>query len=151
MIQAYNGDHLDEDLQTLEELNGSTAHADQLRAFLDHVSEAEDLLWKLTKWSDSNGEHPKFNCKAITCFHQRGYYLYRIRFFLGELSRYRVIYMYDGQNDEVHYLAIVRKKDEKLTEKDNRKEDYNYESEHPISARIIDEYERTGFPKGRPS
>lgn len=151
MIQAYDGDHLDEDFRTLEELNGSNAHTDQLRAFLDHVSEVEDLLWKLTKWNDVNGNHPKFNCKAINCFHRRGYYVYRIRFFFGELSRYRVLYVYDGRNDEVHYLAVVRKKDETLTVEENREEDYNYESEHPISARIIDEYERTGFSRGRSS
>lgn len=141
-IRAYDGDYLEKDFEALDVLNGDARDTDLLRAFLDLLDDSQDLLWKLTKWGDANHEHPMFNCKAIGCFHEKGYFVYRIRPFFGKLGRYRILYVYDGQDEAIHYLSVVKKKDEVTGE------GYNYEAEHPISRRIFDEYDGSGFPGG---
>jgi hypothetical protein len=142
-LRAYDGDYLEGDFEALDTLNGNSRDTDLLRTFLNLLDESQDLLWKLTKRDDASYEHPKFNCKAIDCFQKKGYFVYRIRPFFEKLGCYRILYVYDGQDEAIHYLSVVKKKNG-VTE-----ESYNYEEEHPISLRIFDEYDRSGFPRGR--
>lgn len=142
MLGLYDGSYIQEDLDRIRRT--ARDDADLLDAFLSQIDESDEAVWAL---SQRNGEHadPLFNVKAIDCFHQRGYNLYRIRP-LKLLVRYRIVYAYDPRNDDFYVLAIVRKK---LHDAPRALDPdcYNYEPDHPITARISDEYDDLDLPR----
>lgn len=106
-------------------------------------------MWKLCRWSDEH-QSPHFNCKAITWLHDRGYNIYRIRPLRGRLRKYRILYLFDPTRDEFHLLAIVQK----VAQSELRSDappwmSYNYERDHPITERVIREYDERKFTKLR--
>lgn len=146
ILSAFNGDFLEADLENLRHCASTAGDVDLIDAFLDQVAANEDLLWKISKWENTN-QSPHFNCKAIVCFQNEGYNIYRIRPLGKRLSKYRILYAYDAPYNELHFLAIVLKRQEQTTPNDPLTFFYNYEYEHPISKRIRDEYDNSNFTK----
>ncbi|EEO27156.2 type II toxin-antitoxin system RelE family toxin [Oxalobacter paraformigenes] len=128
MIEIYEGDYFEADLSGLSE-------CDLINAFLDELENSPKVLDELTKWSAEHNSNPMFNVKAIVAFQNKGFNLYRIRPLAKRINKYRIIYAYNGQRDEIYLLAIVKK------------EEYNYEPDDPISQRIFDEYDELELPK----
>ncbi|WP_175541886.1 hypothetical protein [Polaromonas sp. YR568] len=144
--QMFNGDFLEKDLDKLR-ANALTADdVDLLNAFLDEVAESVDALWKLTRWAADHFP-PHLNCRAIACFQDDGYNLYRIRPLGPRLSKYRILYAYNNTVEELHFLAVVVKKPEKLPGGADPNDFYNYEPNHPISDRVRHEYDYRRFSK----
>lgn len=146
VLSIYDGDFLEEDLQKIANEPTTALDVDLMYAFLDELSSSEDAKWKLLKWSESNDQSPYFNCKAISCFHDDGFNLYRIRPLRSRLNKYRIIYAYDAEFDQIHLLAIVIAVKESFSPPP---EDihYDYSKIHEISKRIRCEYESIGIPK----
>ena len=146
MLGLYDGDYVQGDLDRLR-ATPSTAHdADMIDAFLTQIAESEDALWTLNKWS-ADFANPFFNCKAINCFQAAGYNIYRIRPLGGRISRYRILYAYDCQNDDYYVLAITTKKPDSLPPNTDLSAYYAYEPHHSISQRAKNEYDRLGLPR----
>lgn len=142
MLRLYDGAYLEDDLDLIAE--DSPEDADLLEAFLDQIDESQEALWALTR---RRSEHPDplFNERAIECFHDNGYNVYRIRP-LRLLHQYRIIYAFDAPNDAFYVLAISRKKLHDAPRAIDPKR-YNYEPDHPLSHRIRDEYDELGIPR----
>lgn len=145
MIELYDGDFLEEDLALVTRMS-SAEEADMINAFLNDVAGCVDAMWTLCR-RDANFPHPAFTCKVVECFLKRGFNISRIRPLRGKLNRYRVIYAYDNSCDEIHLLAIVRKRVDPLPEGADPNTYYDYEARHPITARIEQEYDRLGIPR----
>lgn len=128
MIEIYEGDYFESDLSVLDE-------CDIINAFLDELEDSQKVLDELTKWDAEHNSNPMFNVKAIVEFHKKGFNLYRIRPLVKRINKYRIIYAYNGQKDEIYLLAIVKKGE------------YNYEPDDPVSQRVFGEYDRIGIPK----
>ena len=127
----------------------NAAHArdvDLLNAFLDEIASSESALWKLSKWSDENAR-PFFNCKAVSCFQEKGYNVYRVRPLKGSLRKYRILYAYDAPRDEFHLLAVGIKPPDPMPSPPEPWSFYNYEIDHPTSKCILREYDDRGFTK----
>lgn len=118
-----------------------------IEAFLEHIANNVDAMWDLTKWKIYHGSFPVFNVSAIIFFQESGYNIYRCRPFFQKLGKYRIIYAYDGQHDEIHLMALVVKKPDELPKEIILEEFYGYEPLHPTSKRICEEYDRIGLPK----
>ena len=73
--------------------------------------------------------------------------MYRIRPLKGRLSKYRILYAYDSQENEIHLLAVVVKRLVLLPEGTDPRDFFNYEPNHAISVRIRNEYENSGFAR----
>ncbi|WP_225031780.1 hypothetical protein [Paraburkholderia sp. XV] len=144
--ELVNGAYLRADLEVISAREGSTLTADKIDAFLDQVDESEEAVWKLTRdREEQNYPDPIFNCQLVGCFRDAGYFVYRLRP-LRALGQFRILYAYDGTKEEIHLLAVVRKRPEGA-EFEGDDTYYGYEFDHPISQRIRDEYDRLGLPK----
>lgn len=142
----FDGDNIDEDLKILRAEPATKADVALLNAFLDEISSCENATWQLLKWSGSHDSSPYFNCKAIACFHEAGFNLYRIRPLRSRLQKYRIIYAFDAYDSSIHLLAVtVAVKD--AAPPPPLELHYDYSPSHPISVRIRDEYERTAITK----
>ena len=151
IFTSYDGDHLESDLSFIRENSNNASgvnDADLLDAFLTQISENEELCWKLVKWESENNTPPFFNCKAINCFQEKGYNVYRLRPTTSLLKKYRIIYALNAQDNEIHYLAIAVKRPDRITNATDPYY-YDYEPDHPISKRIFNEYDASGLPKIR--
>ena len=84
--------------------------------------------------------------RTIAWMQDRGFNMYRIRPLQG-LGQYRILYAFDVEYDDFYALAIVRKRPEVLPAGVGPWDYYNYERNHPISTRVLDEYDRIGLPK----
>lgn len=141
-----NGAHLQGDLDAINAREGTTLTADKIDAFLDQMDESEEAIWKLTHdYDEQRYPDPIFNCRLIQSFREQGYFVYRLRP-LRAISEYRILYAYDGGKEEIHLLAIVRKRPEgdEFAGDDSY---YEYEPDHPISVRVRAEYDQLRLPK----
>lgn len=143
---VYDGDDLQAAFDLLAAEPSTKGDVDLLHAFLDEVATSESSTWELLKWDGENHVSPYFNCKAIRCFHADGFNLYRVRPLTIRLKKYRIIYAYDRDENEIHLLYIV------IPVKDSTPPPppelhYDYSAKHIISSRIRSEYERIGIPK----
>lgn len=145
VLQIFNGDFLENDLGKLRADPTTANDVDLLNAFMDQVAESQDLLWKLAKWKEDHWS-PHLNCRAIDCFQNDGYNVYRIRPLNRRLSKYRILYAYNSRDNEFHFLALVIKFDTFLSANTEPDSHYNYEPNHPISIRVRDEYDNSRFP-----
>lgn len=144
--ELVDGSHLAKDLEAITAREGSTLTADKIDAFLDQMDESEEAIWKLTHDRDEQRyPSPIFNCQLIQCFREAGYFVYRLRP-LSALRDFRILYAYDGSKEEIHLLAVVRKRPEGV-EFEGDDTYYGYEPDHPISQRIRTEYDELGLPK----
>lgn len=109
------------------------------------MADSDEALWTLTKRKDSY-HSPYFNQSEIVWMQRAGYNLYRIRPLFKKLQPYRILYAYNGQKDEIHLLALVIKKPDSLPAHLTNGEYYDYEPNHRITQRIIDEYQNERFP-----
>jgi hypothetical protein len=57
------------------------------------------------------------------------------------------LYAYDNRAEELHFLAVVVKRPEKLPVGVDPFDFYNYEPNHPISDRVRREYDYCRFAK----
>lgn len=114
-----------------------------LEALLNEVAESDDAMWKLCHRHDDH-HTPFFNCRAIECFQDDGYNLYRLRPLTPSLSQFRVIYAYDPRRDDFHLLAAVLKLPAVVLPDTPQWTFYGYEPEHPTSHRIRAEYDGDG-------
>jgi len=146
VLRVYDGDHLEEDFEKLRAVPSTSKEADVIDAFLTQIAESEDALWTLNKWS-AEFSNPHFNCKAINCFQDSGYNIYRIRPLGRRISQFRILYAYDQHNDDYYLLAITIKKPDVLPLGATLNDYYDYEPNHPISQRVRSEYERLGLPR----
>ncbi|MFM0435933.1 hypothetical protein PQQ84_05690 [Paraburkholderia strydomiana] len=144
--ELVNGSHLVQDLEAISQREGSTRTADKIDAFLDEMDASEDAIWKLTRdYAEQNYPAPIFNCRIVRFFAERGYFVYRLRP-LKALGQFRILYAYDGKDEQIHLLAVVRKRPEGPEfEKDVTY--YGYEPDHPISKRVMAEYDLLGLPR----
>ena len=142
----FDGDHLDADLDLLRNDPETAGDVDLIDAFLTEVAESEDTKWTLLKWRGETDSRPFLNCKAVRCFIDAKFNIYRLRPLRGRLSPYRVFYAYDAARNEIHLLAVVKKTPvpPPLITKPFH---YAYEPKHAIADRIRDEYEQRGFTK----
>lgn len=140
----FNGNFLDDDLEKLRANPVTSTDADLLNAFMDQIAGSEEVLWKLLRWKDDHGS-PHFNCRAIDCFQNDGYNIYRIRPLTRKLSKYRILYAYNTQANEFHFLAVVVKQIASIAVDAEPGDFYNYEFNHSISIRIRSEYDDSGF------
>lgn len=147
MPTLYDGDYIRDDLDALRRNPATARHADMLDAFLSEVAGSEEALWELKEWSvERTFPDPIFNVKALVELQNEGYNLYRLRP-LRALRGYRVIYAYDpAANDSFYALAIVRKAPPGAEMTDDY---YNYERNHPITERVIKEYDDLRIPRTR--
>lgn len=144
----FDGDFLQEDLQKLRTNTATAKDVDLLNAFMDEIAESQDVLWKLSKWKEDHWS-PYLNCRAIDCFQNEGYNVYRIRPLKGRLNKYRILYAFNAIANEFHFLAVVVKLTAPLPVGANPGDFYNYEYNHSISIRIRNEYNNGGFPNTR--
>lgn len=145
MPALYDGEFIRQDLDQLRAIEGCAQDAVRLDAFLEQVGASEEAVWSLRQW---HGEHPDplFSMRAITWMQNAGFNLYRIRPLKG-LGQYRILYAYDVEYDDSYALAVVRKRPIDLSPGAGQWDYYNYERDHPISTRVLDEYERLDLPK----
>jgi hypothetical protein len=149
VIEIYIGDHTEADLDFIQSNPlYETNDSDLIRAFWEQLAVSEDAKWSLTKWKTENSS-PHFNVSAIASMQQSGYNLYRLRPLSKRLKKYRIIYAYNGQIDEVYLLAVVVKKPDPEAESpmDGGYEYYDYEPTHRITQRVLNEYDKLGLPK----
>ena len=149
MIEIYEGDHTEADLNFIQSNPLYEVHdADLIRVFLEQISVSEDAKWSLTKWETINPS-PHFNVRAITSMQSAGFNLYRIRPLSRKLKKYRILYAYNGQSDEIYLLAIVVKPPDPLPANPiiGGYEYYDYEQNHRITKRVLSEYDQLGLPK----
>lgn len=140
----YDGDHLNDDLNILRNNPATKRDVALLTAFLDEVASSEDARWQLLRRSAENFVSPYFNCRAIECFQDDGFNLYRLRPLRSRLQKYRIIYAFDTTDASLHLLAVVvAVKD--LNPPPPPELHYDYAKNHHISQRIRDEYLRQEF------
>lgn len=144
MPSLYDGDFVAQDLERI----GADApeDADKLDAFLTELSGDEDALWKLLQWNaERTYPDPVFNIRALVELQKEGFNLYRIRP-LRALRDYRILYAYlpTAHDDAFYVLGIVRKAPEGAPMSE---EYYNYERNHPVTLRALEEYDRLGIPR----
>ena len=144
----YDGDHLHEDLAILSAEPSTKDDVLLLNAFLDEVSASADATWQLLKWHGTSHVSPYFNCKAITCFQEVGFNIYRIRPLRSRLQKYRVIYAFDNDEEcnSIHILAVIIAVKSEDTPPPPELH-YDYSKNHRISARVREEYESSGITK----
>lgn len=145
---VYDGDFIDKDLQILQADPNTGSDAHLIIALLDQIAGSEEIPWKLLHREDVHYS-PYFNCKAITCFQNDGYNIYRIRpMETSRLKKYRVLYAYDAPRNKLHLLAIVIKNQNTTsTNHTLNPYDYDYEYDHPVSIRIRSEYDNRSFAR----
>lgn len=144
MPTLFEGDFVWDDLEQIAERNGRD-DADLLLAFLEELGNREDALWQLVRHrAERTYPSPTFNSKMIEWMLQARYNVGRIRP-LPALSQYRILYGYDNEYDDIYALAVVEKPPYGI-QVPNYARYYNYERDHPISARVIDEYVDRGLP-----
>jgi hypothetical protein len=145
---VYNGDHLDADIDTIRDDASISRDADLLNAFLDEVAGSEEALWQLLRRNTEHDARPGlwFNCKAVECFLDAGYNVSRMRPLQGRLRKYRILYAYEKDRNELHLLAVVLKRPDPAPQISNPRH-YDYEPNHPISKRIRNEYDQRKFAK----
>jgi hypothetical protein len=117
-------------------------------AFLELIDGSEALLDRLCQWQfRQTHEDPQFDCKAITMLQQRGYNVYRMYSLAMEWAQrhYRIIYAYEAEHNVFHVLAVVPKRTN-VTPAALSAEAYDYEPDHPLTERIIHQYEALGLP-----
>jgi hypothetical protein len=144
-LQLFDGDFVDEDLARLKSTGTSQSTLDLLNAFIDEVAGSDDALWKLVRRKESSWD-PYFNCQAIEFFQNDGYNVYRLRPLATRLAEFRVLYALDAPREELHLLAIVRKR----SPADNISPQthlYAYEPSHHISVRVRSEYDSKDFAR----
>lgn len=149
MIEIFVGDHFEADLEFIQSNPLFEANdADLIRAFLEQIANSEDAKWSLPKWK-TEFSNPHFNVHAIASLQQVGYNLYRLRPLSKRLGKYRFLYAYNGQVDEVYVLAVVIKKPnpETVSPTHGKYEYYDYERDHRITKRVLDEYAQLSLPK----
>jgi len=140
----FEGDHIGDDLGLIGARNGQD-DADLLLAFLEELGNREDALWQLVRHrAERTYPSPTFNSRLIEWMLEDGYNIGRIRP-IPALSRYRILYGYDNEYDDIYSLAVVEKPPQGLQPPDYARY-YNYERDHPISSRVIDEYVDRGIP-----
>ena len=145
MLTVFNGDHLERDLEDLQNFADTANDVDLLNAFLDDVSEREDVLWKLLREKHEQ-QVPHFNCSLVRFFHNEGYNVYRIRpLTKRRLNKYRILYAYNAPANEIHFLAVVVKRSAPPHINLPSDKFYDYEANHPISIRIRSEYDNSSW------
>ncbi|WP_244828463.1 hypothetical protein [Caballeronia sp. TF1N1] len=145
MPDLYDGNHLHADLRLIRAEWGEK-QAIKIEAFLDELGSNDDAMWALMQRKQVRQfERPFFNSCAIEWMLEDGYNMYRLRP-IRPMSEYRVLYAFDAEHEEFHVLAIVRKKPRTAPDYDQRKF-YDYERDHRISIRVLDEYDDLGFPR----
>lgn len=145
MIEIYEGDYFQADLDFIKSNPLYTAGDDNLiLAFLVQLSESDDAKWSMTKWRVEHS-NPHFNISAISSMQKLGFNCYRIRPLSKRLKKYRILYAYNGHIDEVYLLAIVFKKPDTCSILNG--EYYDYEPNHRITQRMLNEYCELGLPK----
>jgi hypothetical protein len=143
----YDGDHLLDDCRLIRERWGAP-DVRRIEGFLDELGGNEDALWQLMRRLHvRDDERPFFKSRAIECMLVERYSMYRVRP-LRAVSGYRVLYAVDFEHDDVYVLAIVKKKRRTDPDYDQRYY-YDYERTHPISMRVLAEYDAIGLPKIR--
>ena len=143
------GDDIQSDLDFIQSCPLYEAQdTDLIMAFLEQLETSEDSKWSLTKWKAENS-NPHFNVSAIATLQSAGFNLYRIRPLSRRLKKYRILYAYNGQVDEIYLLAVVVKKPNPLPENAINEgcEYYDYEQNHRITKRVLCEYDQLGLPK----
>jgi hypothetical protein len=141
----YEGDYVQQDLGVIAQRNGQD-DADLLLAFLEELGCREDALWQLVRHrAERTYPSPTFNSRLIEWMLADRYNIGRIRP-LPALSRYRILYGYDNEYDDIYSLAVVEKPPHGLQVPDYTRY-YNYERDHPVSTRVIDEYINRQLPK----
>ncbi|BDD93511.1 hypothetical protein PanNE5_29510 [Pandoraea sp. NE5] len=125
----------------------SARDAYRLEALLDQIDESAQAKWALTQ---RNEEHPNplFSVKAIQWMLDDGYNVSRIRFLRG-LSQYRVLFGYAPKNDHFYLLAVVKKRPLVTPPDVDLRDFYDYERDHPTTARILNEYDDIPIPRIR--
>lgn len=147
MIELYPGKYFESDLAFIQSHPMyEDGDADLINAFLELLEDSEDAKWSLTKWK-SDFQNPHFNVAAIVKLQELGFNLYRLRPLSRRLKKYRILYAYNGQLDEVYLLAVVVKKTNPATGILPDGEYYDYEIEHRITRRVLGEYDSLGLPK----
>ena len=145
MPNLYTGDHVESDLQTIADRNGRN-DADDLRSFLEELGSREDALWQLVRHrSERTYPSPTFNSRMIEILLGERYNIGRIRP-VPRLSKYRILYAYDNQHDDIYVLAIVEKLPVDVANAVPERY-YDYERNHPVTSRIVDEYDSLGIPR----
>ncbi len=149
MIDLYPGDYFYKDLAGItskREYRRGDEHL--IEAFLSELVANEDAQWSLTKLKTEHYS-PHFSVRGVVLFQRRGFNVYRLRPFFKGLSKYRVLYAYDGQQEEIYLLAVVVKKpeDQQIQVDLSGEYYYDYEPNHWITKRVMAEYEQLGLPK----
>ncbi|WP_118182104.1 hypothetical protein [Paraburkholderia phosphatilytica] len=145
MPNLYPGDSIEDDLNRIATVNG-LVDADLLRAFMEQLGGCEDALWQLVKHrAERTYPAPTFNSKLIECLLADGYNIGRIRP-MPALAKYRILYAYDNEYDDIYTLAVVEKVPHDESEPDLARY-YDYERNHPISVRAVGEYDAIGVPR----
>ena len=124
------GKHFDKDLSALPEDEQCL-----IDALLCDIEEDGELFDSLHEQYFEHNSEPLYNVKTIVNFHRhppgKRFNLYRIRALDRTISKYRLVYGYDGREESITFFAVV--------EKGTENGQYNYEPDDPISKRIIDE------------
>lgn len=122
----------------------------EIKSFVIQIDETCEHI--LARWKDQNNK-PFFNVKALDCFQNEGYNIYRLRPLGTRLTRYRIVYAYDNEYDDFYLLAVTEKpleiSENKLLSNLMHNRIYNYEPDHHITKRIKDDYDRLHIPKVR--
>src|ERR1700761_7218517 len=117
-----------------------------LLAFLEELGNREDALWQLVHHqAERTYPSPTFNSKMIEWMLADGFNIGRIRP-MPALRNYRILYGYDNEYDDVYSFAVVEKAPQGLPAPDYVRY-YNYERDHPVGGRVIDEYDDRRIPR----
>lgn len=117
----------------LEWLGKDRANALEVAALLEEMEQSEDVQDTMFLHDD---EFDDINCKQLVWHQRQGRNVWRLRRH-EHCRRYRIIYGYQaaiaGQKPKFVILAIAHK------------DHYNYEPEHPLTERIVNDYEDSVF------
>lgn len=121
------------DLEELWDVDEDSAA--EIETALDEISHDVTLLSRLTERRFRNVETPAFDTDRFVALWQKGFNLYRLKFWdwQGGVVPYRVIYAHNPTTDTMYVLAVVSR-------------EFNYDIRHPIVTRVRAEYERLGLP-----
>lgn len=124
MYSLYIHDDAVEDIETLWK-NDSQA-ASRVTALLQEIEGNQDLLDRLTQHDYGAYRTAEFHISKFQEFWINGVDLWRIK--AWHILKYRIVYAYIPGKQTYHILAIAPR-------------EFNYETTHPITKRILIAYE----------
>ena len=133
MINVLISQAAKDDLDKIWDVDEDSAA--EIETALEEISNDRRLADGLSEIRFRNTGTPSFEVDAFQALWRTGLNILRLKFWdwTGGLVPYRVLYAYHPQANTCYVLAVVQR-------------NFNYETSHPIVARVCDDYKRLGLP-----